>query len=254
MAIQHNNIDILDAAKNTKAPFTWECSNKIGDITLPLNLFISIKVYLTENNVPPVRLYKVHNNRLIFSDSNNVVIGYFYIGSNTSGDGFIYDDNGLIRGHVVAMEEMPAIFRAISISNPGGITTTPDDFILLPKCHVSMFKGKCKVIKVNYGDTETKTHTRGDVVIKGDRGLIIDKDNNDTVSFSIYNDLKIETDIGIGKGNGIQKITIKGPLATSGYSEYTVSDKHFLIKHKLASNLRIVTDLDQIKLKGVTDV
>lgn len=251
MAIYHNNIDIVDSARLTKAPFTWECTNIIGDVTLPVNLFRSIKVYMNEDNVPPARLYGVKDNKLIFTDSNGTIIGYFDTTDNSSGSGFILTSSDLIRGHVVANSEMPVIIRSISISHPDGVYTDYGDFSLLPKCHVKTFKGICKAIALRKDSSNgTKYITTGDLYIKGGRGTIIEN-IDDTLKFSVYNDVSVSVD-GYDKGNGIYILHVTNSV-TNMDTKLSVQDRHLFITHKEKSNIRIVNSNSQIVLKGVTD-
>jgi hypothetical protein len=255
MAIYHSNIDIVDSARLTKAPFTWECTNVIGDVTLPVNLFTSIKVYMNEDNTPPARLHGIRNNKIIFVDNNGITIGYFDVSNNSSGSGFIIGDNNLIRGHVVATPDMPVIFRSISISNPSGVFTEYGDFTLLPRCHAKMFKGVCKSITLGKGDSQIIKHiTTGELYIIGGRGTLVDN-NDPNIQISIYNDVASSV-VNNGKGNGIAVIHVVdyNKDATLSYDYgFDVRDRHLFITHKETSNVRVTLSGTQILLKGVTN-
>lgn len=248
MSVNHTNVDILDTKQLTNAPFLYTCKRKIGDITIPVNSFISIKVYVEEEDSVPCRIAGLTPDHLIITDASNRLIGYWNINKAMSkGCGFIYDDNGLIRGHIVADKAIPPMLKA-AVSGKDSITTDGNDFILLPQCHVATFSGTCKSIVVN---NEQPT-VSGVFMLKAGKGVICEQTDTDNISISIYNNKKSVAMPAGAEGNGICLLQI-----SSSYNDYSyvdVDNKHILLTNTALSNLRVVTTSGAITLKGVKDV
>lgn len=250
---KHSNIDINDAVINTNAPFTWECKRLLRDITLPINLFTSIKIYLIESNVPPCRISKVTPDRVEFADQLDNVIGYWGLnGHKDTGCGFILDSYGIIRGHVVADKIAPVIFKAAANAVADGeLYTSKDDFILLPQCHSLVSEGVCKAIIID----DNPAIVTGDVIVKAGDGVIMDRHYVDSPIFiSVYNDKKSNSIPAGSLGNGICKVVVD--TATTNNAEYELDSdsQHVMLRHDGASNLRVLTEGSSIKITGVTNV
>ena len=266
------NIDKTDAALNTKAPFNYDCSLAIGRFSLPANAFLSIKVYLDENYVTPVRISRItvvdSVVYITFSDAVSHNIGTWSADSRVSDtdyvSGFIYDSTSVLRGHVVCQAETPGTLRAM-VNYCGGIfDTRAGDFVLLPQCGVYVYKGKLKSFNVN------GTWSTADATIKaGDNvelKVISNGDNTSRPHDIQYNiigtasGLPSMSDIGESKilvgEMGIDTINIRQHIPGGGQKYTTfneVSGKNLILKAGISSNLRVVVDDDGINIKGVLD-
>ena len=235
-----SNIDISDARLNTKAPFQWNCPLRLWGSTLPSGAFISIKVYLPETAKPPVRLYQITEQEAIFHDATGALLGSMDLAVKApNSDGyvlsFIKSPDGILVGHVAAELQTSAILKQAAILAGGTFYTAPNDFVLLPQCHVQALSGKARVIRVDGVQSYPNAYLySGSQVMTSVVG--------DTCTFSLYGDYKPTL-----TKNRICNLVVNG-------TSYSVQNQHLLLIPGVQSNLRIVKDVSGLTFKGVKDV
>lgn len=237
-----NNIDITDAALNTNAPFQSECPLRLWGSTLPIGAFLGIKIYLPETAKPPVRLYSITDAAVEFRDSVGAYIGSWNLTSGGINQGvyvldLIKNENQIVVGHVAVDLYTAVTLRQAAALAGGTFYTTPDDFLLLPQCHVQAFTGVCRALKIagtiRTQDTTLYTGTRIQATVKATSELC-------TISlYGTYNATLSK--------NRICQLVVDA-------TTYDVQDKHLFIIPGAQSNLRIVRSGDDFILQGVKDV
>lgn len=279
----HYNLDRTDEQLNTNAPFEYECSCRFGRINLQRSAFISIKLYIDEGMVLPARLSRVYipdpeSVSVEFCDAENTLIGTWNTPLEIRAgcsyvSGFVYDDMGILRGHVVCDPATPGTLSAACKFIGGDIKTSVSDFILLRQCCVPWYVGKLKRIVLN------GVATSNDVLLSvarpeaGYSGGDIDdvfvwsvpeiQDGNACIQINAFGNFD-DTFIGMLTGHktdtdGIERFTVGKPGITKfslveGGGRIDIQDvgsSVFMIRNTKSSNLRVVTNSNKITCLSV---
>lgn len=278
IGLTHYNTDRTDDRINTNAPFEYECPCKFGRITLPQSAFISIKLYIDEGMTLPARLSRVYSPdpssvAVEFCDSHNVLIGTWTAPLKLDPgceyvSGFIYDDDGILRGHVVSDPSTPGTLNAACRFIGGDIKTSLTDFILLRQCCVPWYIGKVKRISIN-GNT-----TSSDVVIGIKRPTAVDPGELDDIFIwsvpAISTDITLlridafgdfdKTFIGLLTGYQDDQFRVGKPgllqfsLIEGGGAIHIddIGNASLMVRSTKLSNLRVVTVANSISCVGVS--
>ena len=235
-----SNLDVTDAALNTKAPFRWDCPLELGSETLPMGSFVGIKVYITEDMLPPVRIHRITTTAVEFYDAKGSYVGSIelpaYIGAAT---GFILNKNGIISGHFSCVPEALTILRQAAIDAGGVYHTKPKDFVLLPQCHAQSMEGCARAIQL--GST---VHTTNSTLYAGQLTTVsVTEGTNTAAQISVHNTYKGNTTA----TNQLCHLLVNGIT-------YWIGDQHISLLPGVQSNLRIEQDTSGFTFVGVTDV
>lgn len=268
------NLDPTDAALNSNAPFQYGCPLSIGAGHVPSNGFLSIKVYLDSGMMPPVRMSKIElidsDTQVTFVDAAGAVIGTWRAHASTDAtslyvSGFIYDSVGILVGHITCLNTIPGILRGACRMAGGVLNLAQNDFMLMPQCCESWYKGKMRAFGID------GNWTVGNMEIRASANVLCSVvPEQIEVSPGIYRtDVSITFDA-IGTSEYIGKVNVYNDKAIIGdpgicslsvictgahqSDDMDTSDKHFIIKSSPTSNLRVITSGNTIYLKGVADV
>lgn len=240
------NIDRTDEALNTKAPFQWQCPLAIGGVRLPLGGFVSIKIYVTEDITPPVKLHKItikgDSGFIDFCDVDGTFVGRFHITNRTLGSlcsSFLRSQEGVIVGQLTYKPEIPLFFITQAKALGGTVTTDVQDFKLLPQCHVSNLRGVCKSITV--GDVTTTD----DVLLKFGRATRASLISGELEVGLIGAYIKPEAQ------DGIETLIVQEDGVEVDRAD--VRGNHLIVRAGVTSNLRVAKENRIIRLKGVLD-
>ena len=253
--LSHLNIELPNSQKESKAPFTFDSSLLINGQQLPQGSFVSIKVFITDSVVLPVRIYCIRQNGdIVFCDARGTLVAIWKTCEKTDGDAkwitsLLVNDAGAIAGSVACTKQTLDLFRGAVLNRTGDLFLDNDAFILMQQCYVAMLKGVCKVIAAT--DAKGIKHLfTSDITLNPTIGATVDEavvfKNEDTINMKNTYSTVLDRQ----QANGICTITVGG-------RSVDCRNKRLLIKAAMtptdASNLRVIREKDCLVLKGVKD-
>ena len=249
------NIDILDASLGTRAPFTPNSTLRFGDGILDPGLFVSLRVHCGEGVVPPVSFrYMDSSGRtaadMWLVDARGAQVAALHLDAEAPGRHYearpLRDADGILRGHAAYRPELVGRVLSAVAGKPGRIYLDDGAFELLPECLEAAVGGYVQSVSVE------GSVTTGDVTIAccpcvrlsleggaAKVGVIrvpsVGADNG-------YMWLKVDN---VRHVNGTEVDGLDGRLWIGGC--------HLVIRHGVASNLRVTWADDGIAFAGVLD-
>lgn len=255
-----SNIDRNDAALNTKHPFDWSCALDLGS-PFPVRELISVRLYVDDKSAVPLRIAK-----FVWTSTGM----RWTIKDNTGDDcasvSFpedakeiitvpVRDTSGCLAGHVVCT---PVFIRTVSAmlraASGNIIDVNQDDFIFDTSCHIPILSGIFRALNFN-GEVYTTDVT----IFTGDnvKAEEVGASSRRLLRISAVSDYKENTRI----DNKFTRLTLNGDheLVNNTSSGGVTSGGatggwQLLLRHSLASNLRVVTTAANVHLMGVKDV
>lgn len=246
------NIDRFDSLNTSPAPFTYESTCKLGDITLPTGSFISLKVYTEKAYRVPYRIHSIQpDGRINFSDSTGRICIYWQTYATTDAlmadslyvSSLLFSSNHIIAGHVCCTRTAMDLIRSVIDGLRDTLVLPANAFVLIPQCHIPMLSGVGRVISVD------GTYLTGDVILTPHEDAqtcagVLTSYTKETLSVALTN--TVEQLEAAADSNTLCRII-------SGSTVYNCAGKNIIIKASMTSNLRVVRADGKITLKGVAD-
>jgi len=252
----HGNIDILDASRGTKAPFTFGSTLRIGESTLDPSLFCAICAQVGPGVVPPLRIgyvdpLSVRTYRIWLVDDNGAQVASFALDADAPGSGDklvarpMRDAYGILRGHVSYLQGLPGLVAAAVGTRTDRMRVARDAFELLPECLEAAAGGAVRAISVG-GESFTE-----DVTIAGGNCVRLSADAERTRVGVIRTPGSASGGFEWLRANNVRHINGQEVAGMTG--RIWIGGCHLVLKHGIASNLRVTREDAGIVLKGVLD-
>lgn len=230
--------DKLFQIQFSKYPFKDTATLSLQNIIFPAQYITGLQICY---NKPIVNLYissiqllDQYHIKVQIKDQNNIQTFSFVI-SNTSTWSSIRDSNNIYRGSV-GYNNIFYIFKNILTKYFQIIFTfTKDIFPILQSCIVIKYTNKIK--KIKFQDTQIES-------LNLHNGFFVSGQNT-AMSINARNDLQLQQ-------------TVPTTIDKRGQFKYInnipINGRPVVIKHTTLSDLRVITEDNSIKLKGVTDI
>ena len=250
------NIDILDAARGTKAPFTFGSTLRIGGSTLDPALFCAIRVDVGPGVVPPVRIGYAdplpgNAVRLWLVDDDGAQVASFTLDAANPGDGGalvarpMRDANGILRGHVSYLPELPSLAVAAVGRGTDRVRVDRNAFELLPECLDTAAGGAVMAFDIG-GNSHTE-----DVLVAA--GPCVRSSGGPSVRIGVIRTPDPNSGAGYEWLLADNVRHVNGRAVEGLDGRIWIGGCHLVLKHGIASNLRVTMDGEGLSLKGVLD-
>ena len=276
MPIQHN-LDRNLETYNTKAPFRYSCALKLPNGNLPSQSIRAAVVYCYEDVVAPVRINSMSVDpvnaqccKVEFTDFAGSAVGYAYLYKKLPSEfitTFILDQYDCITGHICYNAEAADAMLQAALTSGGRYVIQDNDFVLLPQCHIAMFRGILRAISVNGELTRRTVYFNPTIEMHTD--YVAANLNAATASYSyivsmaeVY-DADVSVDVS-STLNGISWLAMNNLDSIDGASAesdtyamdnpFVLTGVHLVIRASDTSNIRVISTDRYTTFTGVLDV
>jgi len=258
---QDANISVTGARQGTNAPFTQDSTLTIQSTRLSPKLFVSIRVFCNEAVVPPVRISHIQKTvdtyELFMSDAANRKIGSFIADRQDNAIGNVWSTlitaaDGTVKGHVTYDGNQYSTLWSTLQQINGMIRLADSAFVLLPFCLVAEMSGGLRTIHID-GETTTEP-----VCIVPAACVHVGVSPSGVISVDAGRPEKLQTEYGfrwLGMDNvdHIDGSAAAGTTRMSSENMLDITGCHLVFRSGLTSNLRVITDVPEVRLEGVLD-